>query len=260
MGVKRTGAGPEFLIPDWPAPGGVRAAVSTRHGGVSAPPWSSLNLGSHVGDQPAAVADNRRLVAEALGLTRQPVWLEQVHGTQVLVLEGRVPVERIADAAVTREQGQVCAVLTADCLPVLLCDRAGTVVAAAHAGWRGLAAGVVRETVKAMGVAGEDIIAWLGPAIGPQRFEVGDEVREAMLSNAIDARHRQLIPACFAPVAKKSGKLMADIYALARAELSSLGVSDVHGGGLCTVSDRERWYSYRRDGETGRMTALIWLA
>ena len=265
--VARTGAAPRFLIPDWPAPRRVRAAVSTRSGGVSAPPWDGLNLGSHVGDDPAAVAANRRLLAEALGLARQPVWLEQVHGTHVLVLGGDPatdpptdpPTDSTADAALTRERGQVCGVMTADCLPVLLCDRAGTVVAAAHAGWRGLAAGVLRQTVTAMGVAPEDILAWLGPAIGPRRFEVGGEVRAAMLDNAIDAGQRRLIPACFTPSPAADGKLLADIYALARAELASLGVVSVYGGGLCTVTDTVRWYSYRRDGVTGRMAALVWL-
>ncbi len=250
---------PELLYPDWPAPTGVRAAVSTRRGGVSLPPWHGLNLGEHVGDDPAAVAVNRQLLREALALPAEPLWLQQVHGTRVLVQVGDLPVDRCADAAVTREGGQVCVVMTADCLPVLLCDRAGTVVAAAHAGWRGLAAGVLRETVRAMAALPRDILAWLGPAIGPERFEVGGEVREAMRDNAIDERQRRGIEASFKPSPHQRDKLLADLYALARAELASLGVEAVYGGGLCTVTDERRWYSYRRDGVTGRMAALIWL-
>lgn len=247
----------KLLIPTWPVPDRVRAAVSSRRGGVSAAPWNGFNLGTHVGDDPLAVATNRRLLAETLGLASPPVWLQQVHGTRVLMLDDETSADCTADAAVTRQHGQVCAVMTADCLPVLLCDRAGSVVAAVHAGWRGLAAGVVRETVRAMAVAPSDILVWLGPAIGPQRFEVGSEVREAILDNAIDPAQQQLIPACFVPTA--NGKLLADIYALARAELASLGVMAVYGGGLCTVTDAKRWYSYRRDGVTGRMASLIWL-
>ena len=248
-----------FLRPDWPAPPSVFAAVSTRRGGVSLPPWNSLNLGGHVGDDPAAVAENRRRLGQALGLTRDPVWLTQVHGTRVLTLDGGAPVDVVADAVLTRTPGVPCVVMTADCLPVLFCDRAGTVVAASHAGWRGLAAGVLRGTVAAMGVAPGDIVAWLGPAIGPACFEVGEEVRAAMLDNAVDARHGAAIPACFTPSATQPGKLLADIYGLARAELQALGVGATYGGGFCTVTDSAHWYSYRRDGVTGRMAALVWL-
>lgn len=258
MIANMTDTGPPFLVPAWPAPPGVRSAVSTRRGGVSAPPWDEFNLGAHVGDDPAAVAANRRLLAEVLAIGREPVWLEQVHGTRVLLLE-EAPEALTADAAVTREPGKVCVVMTADCLPVLFCDRGGTVVAAAHAGWRGLAAGILRETVQAMGVAAEDILAWLGPAIGPEKFEVGGEVREAILDNAIDAAQRAVIPTCFRPSSAGSDRMLADIFALARAELASLGIRQVYGGGLCTVSDGSRWFSYRRDGVTGRMASLIWL-
>lgn|SRR5690606_4544244 len=250
---------PGLLRPDWPAPPSVGAAVSTRRGGVSVAPWDSLNLGGHVGDDPAAVAENRRRLTAALGLGREPVWLEQVHGTRVLTLDASEPVDRVADGALTRTPGVACAVMTADCLPVLFCDRAGTAVAASHAGWRGLAAGVLRATVEAMGVPPGDILAWLGPAIGPARFEVGEEVRAAMVDNAVDARHRAAIPSCFVLSPASPGKLLADIYGLARAELGAAGVGATFGGGLCTVTDSANWYSYRRDGVTGRMAALVWL-
>jgi YfiH family protein len=248
----------DLLRPAWPAPGNVSAVVTTRRGGVSAPPWNGLNLALHVGDDRAAVAANRRLLRNVPGLAAEPVWLEQVHGARVLALDARPPPDTIADAAVTRAAGVPCAVMSADCLPVLFCDRQGTVVAASHAGWRGLAAGVLRNTVAAMAVAPKDILAWLGPAIGPRRFEVGPEVMAACVAQAIDEAHRRLVPGCFAP-APTPGKLLADIYGLARAELRSLGVDAVFGGGLCTVTDGDNWYSYRRDGVTGRMASLIWL-
>lgn len=249
----------EVLRPDWPAPANVRALVTSRRGGASTPPWNGLNLALHVGDDPAAVAANRRLLRDASGLPAEPLWLDQVHGTRVLALDGQPAADRLADAAVTRTAGIACAVMTADCLPVLLCDRRGTVVAACHAGWRGLAAGVLRNTVAAMGAASAEILAWLGPAIGPRCFEVGSEVMAACLAQAIDDSHRDFIPGCFSPSPTAPGKLLADLYALARAELRSLGVDAVFGGGLCTVTDGDNWYSYRRDGVTGRMASLIWL-
>lgn len=255
----------DLLRPDWPAPPNVRAAVTTRRGGVSAPPRDSLNLALHVGDDPAAVAQNRQLLRQQLGLEREPGWLEQVHGTRVLTLDGGAQEDKTlgvnrADASVTRVAGQACVVMTADCLPVLFCDRAGTVVAASHAGWRGLAAGVLRATVKAMAVDPANIVAWFGPAIGPAQFEVGGEVVDVFMDNAISDSHRSAIPACFAASPTNPGKLLADIYALGRAELNALGVNAVYGGGLCTVTDRSNWYSYRRAGVTGRMASLIWLA
>jgi YfiH family protein len=222
--------------------------MTTRASGVSQPPWASLNLGDHVGDDPNHVAANRARLRESL--PAEPGWLRQVHSARVVELGRDTHPE--ADAAFTRARGQVCAVLTADCLPVLFCDRAGSVVAAAHAGWRGLANGVLEATVAAMQVPPGEILAWMGAAIGPQAFEVGEEVREAFV-----ARHPEAA-AAFAPHAP--GKWLADIYALARIRLGSVGVRAVHGGGRCTFGEAETFYSYRRDGVTGRMAALVWLA
>ena len=247
-----------LLIPDWPAPVNVRSAVTTRRGGVSLPPWDAFNLALHVGDSSDAVTQNRRRLRQQLELPREPGWLEQVHGTRVLNLDVGSGPDNRADASLSRT-GHPCVVMTADCLPVLFCDRAGTVVAASHAGWRGLATGILRNTVASMAVAPTDILAWLGPAIGPACFEVGAEVVTAFEENAVDGLHRQAIPACFATSPSYPGKRLADIYALARAELQSLGVSAIYGGGLCTVTDSDNWYSYRRDGVTGRMASLVWL-
>ena len=237
----------DLIIPDWPAPPGVRSLTTTRAGGVSAGPYAGLNLGDHVADDPAAVAENRARLRRFL--PAEPAWLKQVHRAEVADADqaGGVPE---ADAAVARRPGAVCAVLTADCLPVLLCDRAGSVVAAAHAGWRGLAGGVLEAAVAAMGVAPEAVLAWLGPAIGPAAFEVGGEVREAFLS------HDPAAEAAF--VAGPEGKWLADIFLLARLRLAKIGVTAVYGGGVCTHADGARFYSYRRDGATGRMASLIW--
>jgi YfiH family protein len=302
-----------FIIPDWPAPPHVRALVTTRLGGVSSAPFASLNLGDHVGDAAEAVAANRRLLRRHL--PSEPVWLQQVHGIECIDAQfagTAAPPE--ADAAFTRAPGVVCAVLTADCLPVLLCDEDGSTVAAAHAGWRGLASGVIESTVGAMGLPGERLMAWLGPAIGPDNFEVGGEVRAAFIAH--DRR------AAEAFVAKPDGKWLCNIYLLARQRLAALNIRRIasaeflgpprsshrdflrsqprlaaphggpdvglgrpgadlnapprsqprlaapHGGpdvglgrpgaDVCTVSDSERFYSYRRDGVTGRMASLIW--
>lgn len=239
----------DWIRPDWPAPARVRALSTTRCGGVGGQPYDSLNLGTHVGDLPASVAANRAILRGVL--PGEPYWLNQVHGTRVVdaACPDGVP---DADASVSRRPGAVCVVMTADCLPVLLCDRAGSVVGAAHAGWRGLQGGVVEATVAAMQVPPSDIIAWLGPAIGPTAFEVGDEVRAAFVDAEPGAA------AAFRP-GVQSGKWLADIYLLARLRLQSLGVSGVFGGDLCTVTDRQRFFSYRRDGVTGRMASLVWL-
>lgn len=237
----------EVIRPDWPAPAWVRACMTTRAGGVSPAPWASFNLGDHVGDDPAHVAANRAQLRALL--PAEPVWLTQVHGTRVAEL-GRDTDFR-ADACVARAGGQVCAVLTADCLPVLFCDRAGRVVAGAHAGWRGLAAGVLEATVSAMRVPPGEILAWMGAAIGPQAFEVGDEVRAAFVA--------QHAAAASAFVSHAPGKWLADIYALARLRLGAVGVHAVHGGGRCTFGEADAFFSYRRDGVTGRMAALVWL-
>lgn len=237
------------LIPEWPAPPRVRALQTLRSGGVSPAPYDSLNLGDHVGDLPENVTANRARVRSRL--PAEPRWLQQVHGVTVVDGAGLVHTEA-ADGVYSRQAGVVCGVMTADCLPVLFCDTAGSVVAAAHAGWRGLAAGVLENTVAAMGVPAANLMAWLGPAIGPQAFEVGDEVRAAFV--AADSA------AAGAFVSGHPGKWLADIYALARLRLHACGVGQIFGGGFCTVTDRERFFSYRRDGVTGRMATLIWLA
>ncbi len=258
----------ELITPEWEAPAGVRAVMTTRLGGVSGAPWDSLNLGVHVGDDASSVFENRRRLREAASLPSEPVWLEQVHGSSVVVLDaGNVPrtatAEQLpqsrrpcADAAVTRQAGVVCAIQVADCLPVLFAARDGSVVGAAHAGWRGLASGVLSATVAAMGVPGDQIVAWLGPAIGPENFEVGDDVLAAFVATA-RADQREQTEAAF--VRKPNGKWLCDLFALARLRLAAAGVAQVSGGGLCTVSDHRRFYSYRRDGRTGRMAALVWL-
>ncbi|WP_131110593.1 peptidoglycan editing factor PgeF [Sulfuricystis thermophila] len=237
----------DLIIPDWPAPTNVHALVTTRAGGVSKPPYASFNLADHVGDDPAAVAANRRLLRTLL--PAEPVWLKQVHGTRC-VDAASIAKGCEADAAFTRQPGVVFAVLTADCLPVLLCDEAGTVVAAAHAGWRGLAGGVIESTVAAMQLPGKQLIAWLGPAIGPQSFEVGGEVRDAFLA------HDPAAASAFR--AQANGKWLCDIYRLATLRLEALGVCLITSADFDTVRDTERFYSYRRDGITGRMASLIW--
>jgi len=238
----------DWLIPDWPAPSWVKACVTTRSGGESAPPFDSFNLGDHVGDTAAAVAANRQQLERTLGC--QPAWMKQVHSNRAVKADPQhCPV---ADASWTDASGIACAVLTADCLPVLFCDLAGTRVAAAHAGWRGLSAGMLEATVAAMGVPGNELMAWLGPAIGPDAFEVGGEVREAFVSQHGAAT------AAFIP-SRNAGRYMADIYHLARIRLAACGVTAVSGGGFCTFND-PRFYSYRRAPSTGRFASLIWLA
>lgn len=239
-----------WIAPDWPAPASIRAGTTTRQGGVSQPPYMGLNLAGYVGDQPEAVAENRRRLRQQLALPGEPRWLQQVHG--VAVVEAATVVGTpAADASFTRLPNTVCAVMTADCLPLLLCNRQGSVVAATHAGWRGLLDGVIEETVVSMGGAAADLLVWLGPAIGPAAFEVGDEVRDAFIARHADARQ------AFRPLA--AGHWLADIYQLARQRLNKLGVTAVYGGDCCTYNDAERFYSYRRDGVTGRMASLIWI-
>ncbi|WP_415033358.1 peptidoglycan editing factor PgeF [Azonexus sp.] len=268
----------DFIFPEWPAPARVRTLQTTRRGGGSAPPWDGFNLAEHVGDAPEQVAVNRRSLATQLPAA--PCWLAQVHGTQVVDVACTTP-GSAADASFSRQSGQVCAVMTADCLPVLFCDEAATVVAAAHAGWRGLQAGILENTLAAMAVPPQTVLAWLGPAIGPDSFEVGDEVRAAFLESAAlgateEARKSQsnslkipsgaFLDACldldvaraFRPGAP--GKWWCDLYQLARLRLARAGVRAIYGGGFCTVRERERFFSYRRDGITGRMASLIWLA
>lgn len=240
-----------MIYPDWPAPAVVHTLSTTRGGGCSRAPWDSLNLAVHVGDDEVAVMENRAQLRQFANLPAEPLWLSQVHGNRVvnIATAGSLPA---ADAGLCLVSRQVCAVLTADCLPVLLCDRQGTRVAAAHAGWRGLCTGVLEATVDAMGVAPDRLLAWLGPAIGPGAFEVGEEVRGAFVTR--DAAAAAAFVSC------GRGRWLADLYALARMRLRSVGVTAVYGGGLCTFSDSDRFYSYRRDGETGRMASLIWLS
>jgi YfiH family protein len=230
-----------------------------RVGGSSRAPYASLNLGGHVGDAAIAVAKNRRSLREAAGLPNEPCWLSQVHGTRVADLDAD-SMGGEADAAVTSEPGRVCAILTADCLPVLLAAAAGGRVAAAHAGWRGLAAGVIEAAVQAMGVTPQDLLAWLGPAIGPRHFEVGAEVREAFLKEDPGAG-MAFTASTRGGVGELGGgeRYRADIYSLARRRLERLGVERIYGGGDCTYSSAERYFSYRRDGQTGRQASLIWL-
>ena len=243
----------QLITPDWPAPGNVRAFGSTRQGGVSATPWDELNLGDHVDDRPLHVAANRQRLAGYLDLPAQNfAWLNQVHGTVVVKLTAQnLSQLPPADASFTREPGVVCTILTADCLPVILCDRAGTVVGAAHAGWRSLCGGVLENLITQMAEPAEKLMAWLGPAIGPGQFEVGSEVRQAFVSHSSQASN------AFTTQGARSGHFMADIYQLAKQRLQQAGVNSIKGGGFCTVSDSKRFYSYRRDGKTGRMATLI---
>ena len=244
------------IIPDWPAPRNVHALQTTRNGGMSSTPYDSLNLGDHVGDTPLAVARNRMLLEPLL--PSEPVWLKQVHGT-VVANAHDADCWPEADACVSSRAGAVCVVMTADCLPVLLCDEQGSMVGAVHAGWRGLCDGVIEQAVRTMNVQPATLMAWLGPAIGSRKFEVGEEVRAAFI-----ARQPQAV-AAFSPspgvlTQGEDEKYLADIYRLARLRLNALGITRIYGGGLCTYTDEERFFSYRRDGVTGRTGTFIWLA
>lgn len=251
---------PDWIMPDWPAPAAVRAFTTTRAGGVSLPPYDGFNLAAHVGDVEHAVAANRRTLRAHL--PAEPLWLNQVHGDRVVPFPDHDPMPGeppVADAALARAPDQVCAVLTADCLPVLFCDRQGSVVAAAHAGWRGLAAGVLEATVHAMAVPAEQLLVWLGPAIGPRAFEVGPEVRELFVAQHALAGVA-FRPALAGTLDEAPRKWLADLYALARIRLAALGIERVYGGEYCTAGDAVRFYSYRRDRVTGRMASVIWLS
>jgi polyphenol oxidase len=250
---------PLWFEPEWPVPKGVRALSTWRGdpggdstggaGGVSRAPYAGFNLGDHVGDDPLAVAENRRILVREAGLPAEPSWLAQVHGVTVADLD-EGDSHAIADAAMTRQAGKVCAILTADCLPIVFATDKGDMVAAAHAGWRGMAAGVIGATVRAMVAQPERLIAWLGPAIGPAHFEVGGEVRQAFLSADPGAGD--------AFKANAGGKFMADLAVLARRQLKDLGVNRVYGGGECTYARADRYFSHRRDGVTGRQATLVW--
>jgi len=238
-----------FILPDWPAPDNVKALQTTRLGGVSLAPYDSLNLGLHVGDDPVRVNHNRMRLAPLM--PSEPVWLEQVHGTAVANADAAA-CRVVADACIARHRGAVCVVMTADCLPVLLCDEDGTVAGAAHAGWRGLCDGVLEATVQAMGIAPHTLLAWLGPAISQEHFEVGSEVRDAFIARQAQADE--------AFIAQGNGRYRADLYLLARQRLSALGITRISGGNRCTYREKEHFYSFRRDGVTGRMGTFIWLA
>lgn len=241
----------ELLWAQWPAPPHVRALTTTRGGGESRGPYASLNLASHVDDDPAAVAANRARVRNAAALPAEPVWLDQVHGVRVIDAAAEATPDTQADGSYARAPDVVCAVLTADCLPVFLCDRDGTRVGLLHAGWRGLAAGIIEQGVEALALPASRLLAYLGPAIGPRAFEVGPEVRAAFMAQDPAAQ------AAFIP--GDGGRYRADIYRLARQRLTRLGLSAVFGGDRCTYEDSARFYSYRRDGRCGRMASLIWI-
>jgi YfiH family protein len=239
----------DIISPDWPAPAGVVACCTTRRGGVSEGAYTSLNLAHHVDDVPERVAANRTRLRDQLGLPGEPQWLAQTHSIDVVDLDNSDL--READAAVTRSAGTIAVVMTADCLPVLFCNRDGTEVAAAHAGWRGLVNGVLEATVMRMRSEAPALLAWLGPAIGPRHFEVGEEVR-----NAFNSQHAE-DDASFS--ANRPGHYLADLYSLARARLNRLGVGHICGGEYCTFADRERFFSYRREARTGRQASLIYI-
>lgn len=240
----------DWIIPDWPAPATVRACVTTRQGGVSQAPYTGFNLGDHVGDDASAVQQNRQQLRDLLRLPAEPVWLSQVHSAQVVDAASVRGAPPQADASYTIHETIVCAVLTADCLPVLFCDKSATQIAAAHAGWRGLAAGVLENTLASFNCRPNEVLAWMGPAIGPGAFEVGEEVVSAFVD--VDAQ------ASLAFTRRDASHWLADIYLLATQHLQRAGVTHIYGGGYCTFSEPERFYSYRRDQQTGRMASLIW--
>ena len=243
---------PSFLYPEWPAPSNIRALTTLRVGGVSESPFNTLNLATHVGDNLDSVMQNRAIISSELELPTEPVWLEQIHSDRAIEAIHR-PMPEQADASYTSKIGVVCAVLTADCLPLLICSNDGSQVAAVHAGWKGLLAGVVTKTIKALEKVSshnQGYMVWLGPAIGPNCFEVGAEVRDDFV--------RKYLGNESAFVQLSSDKWLADIYHLARIELTKIGVNDVYSSAACTFTENESYYSYRRDGQTGRMASLIW--
>ncbi|MEZ0211260.1 MAG: peptidoglycan editing factor PgeF [Methylophilus sp.] len=238
---------PEFISPDWPAPANVKALQTTRAGGFSTGNYASLNLGDHVKDNPLHVAHNRQSLSPFL--PTEPVWLQQVHGIRVIDASTSSCIET-ADASFATRKEVVCVTMTADCLPVLLCDEAGSVVAAIHAGWRSLCDGVIEATVKAMPVEAAQLMAWLGPAIGPDAFEVGGEVRAQFIAQDAQAE------TAFRP---QGDKWLGDLYTIARQRLNTLGIHQIYGGGRCTFNEPDTFFSFRRDGDTGRMATMIWL-
>ncbi len=242
----------EYIVPDWPAPKNICAFTTTRLGGVSQGQYASLNLGLHVDDDPEAVAENRRLLIETLNIPNEPMWLNQVHGANVMNVVAEKLRDEGVDASYSTLPNQVCVIQTADCLPILLCTRNGTTVAAIHGGWRSLQQGIIANTVAAMQADPTTLLAWLGPAIGPEHFEVGPDVRALFMEN--DLSHSK----AFTP--GKNDRWLANIYLIARQQCQRLGINAITGGDLCTVSDPMRFYSYRRDGATGRQASLIWIS
>jgi polyphenol oxidase len=237
-----------LIIPNWPAPANIKALQTTRNGGISLAPYNSLNLGSHVHDDPLHVAHNRQLLSQFA--PSEPVWLNQVHGVNVVDAANTACIPD-ADASYTNCKNVVCVTMTADCLPILICDTAGTLVASIHAGWRSLCDGVIEATIAKLPAKPADLMAWLGPAIGPNAFEVGVEVREQFIAK--DAKAELAF--------KKHGdKYLADIYQIATQRLNSLGVTQIYGGGCCTFTEKENFFSFRRDGATGRMATIVWLS
>ena len=240
----------QYIIPDWPVAAHVKSVITTRYGGASRGCYAGFNVADHVGDDADTVAANRKQLAQDLELPGEPLWLEQVHGTRVVDAGGAQPGEQ-ADGSFTHTRNRVCAVMTADCLPLLLCDKSGSRVAALHAGWRGLAAGIIERGMEQLAVPGEELIVYLGPAIGPSVFEVGDEVREQF------CRQDDVAAEAF----RKAGpnKWLADIYLLARQRLHQRHVSQIYGGGRCTYTEAAEFFSYRRDGQCGRMVSMVWM-
>jgi len=241
---------PDMIIPNWQVPNNVKAYTTTRKGGVSIAPYDSFNLADHVDDNPEHVKINRQLLKTNLHLPNEPIWLKQVHST-TSVIANQENTGQCADAVYSYEKNTVCVVMTADCLPVLLTNQQGNMVAAIHAGWRGLAGGILETTLQQLNVISEDVIVWLGPAISGKAFEVGDEVRTAFIDFLPQAEH------AFIPT--RAGHWLADLYLLAKQRLNQQGITQIYGGEFCTYTDESRFYSYRRDKQTGRMASLIWL-
>jgi len=252
----------DYIIPNWPAPENVRACITTRAGGVSVGAYASNNFGTHVGDSRTEVEKNREALCKHLRLDKTPQWLEQVHGIKIVAAKSDDLV-RTADASFSTETGQACVVMTADCLPIFLCDTSApknraSQVAVLHCGWRSLAKGICAKAIQKFSCAPQQLMAYLGPAISQKHFEVGVDVLEAFFKSARSAEHADAIASAFIP-GQRPLHFYADIYELARAELKSLGVDAIYGGDYCTYEQAERFYSYRRDGVTGRMAHLIWL-
>lgn len=240
----------DLIIPDWPAPSWIKAATTTRQGGFSDPPFDSLNLSQTVGDNAGCVVKNQTLLKKLLGFTQDPLWLKQTHGTRIISAKNTSS-DRVADAVCAYEPQSVCTVLTADCLPLLVCSKTKSCIAAIHAGWKGLAAGVIENSIKALACPAEDLLVWLGPAIGPQAFVVGQDVF------AVFVKKNPQFKAAFEEIGNK--QWLANLYHLAKQHLNTLGISAIYGGQYCTYSNKKQFFSFRRDKITGRMASLIWI-